>query len=124
MDTNRSILLAILTLIAEAFLLALMVGIAIGVLGYLRQWDSSLAYSDAFFIAGSLAIVAGALSRFAASQERNSFQLISAEGFRGMSASERANLIIDVSSSFRHVILGLLTGIFLFLLSVLAARLF
>jgi hypothetical protein len=124
MDTNRSILLAILTLIAEAFLLALMVGIAIGVLGYLRKWDSSLAYSDAFFIAGSLAIVAGALSRFAASQERNSFQLISAEGFRGMSASERANLIIDVSSSFRHVILGLLTGIFLFLLSVLAARLF
>ncbi|MFN2195285.1 MAG: hypothetical protein ACK2UW_04090 [Anaerolineales bacterium] len=124
MDTNRSILLAILTLIAEAFLLALMVGIAIGVLGYLRKWDSSLAYSDAFFIAGSLAIVAGALSRFAASQERNSFQLISAEGFRGMSASERANLIIDVSSSFRHVILGLLTGMFLFLLSVLAARLF
>jgi hypothetical protein len=51
-------------------------------------------------------------------------QTLYAESFRGMSNSERANFIINASSSYRLVILGLLSGIILILLSVFAPMIF
>ena len=108
----------------EAITLTIFAGIIIGVIGYLNKWNSSLTYSNAFFIAGCLAIIGGASSRLGASRERDTFQALYAESFRNMSDSERANFIVNASSSFRIVILGLLSGIMLILISVLVAKLF
>lgn len=118
---KRLVIKTILNLCAEAILIAAIVAVVIGILGYIKQWNSSITYSNAFFLAGCLFIIAGGLSRFAAGQERNVFQSFSAEAFRGMSASEQANYVVNVSSSTRHVILGLLIGFLLILLSAIAA---
>lgn len=121
---KRLVLMTILKLCGEAILIAMIVGIVIGVIGALNKWDTSRTYSDAFFVAGSLVMVAGGLSRMASGQEWGSFQLLYAESFRHMSSGERANYIINASSSLRLVILGLLSGILLILVSALVLKLF
>ena len=108
----------------EAVVLTIFAGIAIGIIGNLNKWDTSLEYSNAFFIAGCLVIIAGTLSRLGAGQEWNYFQGLYAESFRDMSPGERANFIVNASSSVRLVMLGLLSGILLILISVLVMKLF
>lgn len=68
-------------------------------------------------------IIAGASSRYAASQGWDSYRLLDGEGFEGMSATERAIHIINESSLIRTVILGVLTGILLIGISAIAAYL-
>jgi len=116
---KRLVTMAMLKMCGEAILLTIFAGIVIGIIGYLNKWDSSLLYSNAFFIAGCLVIIAGTSSRLAAGQEWQSFQRLHAESFRDMSAGERANFIVNASSPVRLVILGLLSGILLILISVL-----
>ena len=87
-------------------------------------WDTSLAYSNAFFIAGGLVFVAGAASRLTAGQDWRNSRLLYAESFRGMSSSERANFIVNASSSLRLPILGAASGILLAIISELVAKLF
>jgi len=105
-------------------LLTIVVGIIIGVIGYTNKWDTTIAYSNAFFIAGVLMIIAGASSKLGAGQDWHSFQLLYADSFHDMSSSERANLIIDASNSVRLVILGALSGILLIITSVLVMSIF
>jgi hypothetical protein len=121
---KRLVIMAIIKMCGKAILLTIIAGIVIGVIGYMRKWDTSLAYSNAFFIAGLLIIVAGASSRLAAGQEWNNFQLLNAESFRDMISSERASFIINASSSLSMVILGLLSGILLILISVFVMIMF
>ena len=102
---KRLVIMAIIKLGGKAILLTIIAGIVIGVIGYTKKWDTSLAYSNAFFIAGCLAIIAGASSRLGASQEWSNFRLLYAESFRDMSNDERANFIINASSSVSLVIL-------------------
>ena len=109
---------------AEALLITLFVAIVIGIIGYRNQWDTSLKYSNAFFIAGCLVIIAGTFSRLGASQEWSNFRGLYAESFRDMSPSERANFIVEASSSARLVILGLSSGILLILIAVLVTEFF
>jgi len=121
---KRLVILAIIKMCGKALTLTIIAGIVIGVIGYLNKWETSLKYSNAFFIAGCLMFIAGAMSRMAAGQEWRSFQLLSAESFRDMSSSERANFIINASSSLGLLILGLLSGIFCILISVIVMKLF
>ena len=109
---------------AKAILLTTIAGIVIGVIGNMNKWDTSLAYSNAFFIAACLAIIAGASSRLGAGQEWSNFQSLYAESFRDMSPGERAHFIVNASSPVRLVILGLLSGILLILISVLVTKMF
>lgn len=118
---ERLIVKAILKMCTKAIVLTTIIGIAIGLIGYINKWNSWIAYSDAFFLAGCLAIVAGGMSHFAAGEEWNNFQLLSAESFRGMSSGERADFIISASSSISTLTLGVLSGILLILISALAA---
>ncbi len=118
---KQLVIKAILKMCGESILIATIAGVAIGIIGYINKWDSSIAYSNAFFLAGCLVIIAGTASRLGASQERANFQLLYAESFRDMSNTERANFIINASSSIRLVILGLLSGILLMLISAIAA---
>ena len=121
---KRLVITAMIKMGGEVILLTISAGSIIGIIGYLNKWDTALKYSNAFFIAGSLLIIAGASSRLGAGQERNIFQGLYAESFRDMSASERANFIVNASSSVRLVILGLLSGSLLFIISLLMAKMF
>lgn len=121
---ERSVIKAVIKVCTESILLTAGIGAGIGIIGYLHEWNSSTAYSDAFFLSGCMVIVAGGLSRLGAGQEWSIFQLFSAESYRDMSNSERANLIISASSPVRLVLLGALTGILLLLISAIAAFLF
>jgi hypothetical protein len=121
---KRLVAMAIIKMAGKAILLTIIAGIVIGVVGHIGKWDTSLAYSNAFFIAGCLAIMAGASSRLGAGQEWSNFRLLYAESFRDMSNDERANFIIGASSSVSLVILGLLSGILLILISVFVTKMF
>ena len=116
---NRLVIKAIIKICAKAILLTTIIGVVIGIIGYINEWNSSIKYSNAFFLTGLLVIIAGASSRMGAGEDWNIFQMLSAESFRDMSPGERANFIIDASSSLGLFILGLLTGILLILISVL-----
>jgi hypothetical protein len=121
---KRLVIMALIKMCGKAILLTIIAGIVIGVIGHIKKWDTSLAYSNAFFIAGCLVVVAGALSRLGAGQEWGTFQSLYAESFRDMSSSERAKFIINASSSVRLVILGLLSGFLLILISVLVTKMY
>ncbi len=121
---KRFVIKAIITILAKAILLTTIVAVIIAILGYINKWDSSITYSNAFFLAGCLVIIAGTSARFASGQEWMNFQLLNAESFRAMSSSERVNYIISVSSPLSTVILALLSGISLIAISAIAAYLF
>jgi hypothetical protein len=118
---KRFVIQAILKLCAKVILLTTVIGAVIGLIGYINRWNSSIVYSNAFFLAGCLVFIAGGMSRVAAGQAWYDFQLLDAESFRGMSSSERAIFIINASSPMSTVILGVLTGILLFLISAITA---
>ena len=119
---NRLVINAVLKIFAKSFFLTAVIGVIIGIIGYLNKWDSQITYSNAFFLAGCLIIIAGTSSRLSAGQEWKNFQWLSGESFRKMSSGERASYIVEASSSFSTVILGLLTGIILMLIAVIAAN--
>lgn len=121
---KQLVIRAIIKMCGKAVLLTTIMGVVIGIIGNMNKWNSSIAYSNAFFIAGCLVFVAGAMSRYAASQHINDFQLLYVESFRDMSSSERAKFIIDASSSVSTVILGILTGFLLILISAFVAKMF
>ena len=121
---NRLLITTIIKFCGEAVLIAIVAGFGIGIFGYLKKWDSSLAYGNAFFIAGALIIIAGAASRMGASQERNMYQMFHIDTFRNMSASEQANYVIELSSSVHLAILGILSGILLILASWFVTKIF
>jgi hypothetical protein len=116
---KRPVITAMIKLCGEAVALTIFAGIVIVIIGNLKAWDTSMKYSNAFFIAGALVIIGGLSSRMAASQEWNTFQRLDAESFRGMSPTERANFIVELSSSLRLVVIGLLSGISLIIISTL-----
>jgi hypothetical protein len=120
---ERLVIKAIIKMCAKSVLLTVIIGVIISIIGYINKWNSSITYSNAFFVAGCLLIIAGTSSRYAAGQEIDNYQLLYSESFRGMSNSERANFIINASSSISTVILGLLSGILLILISAIAAYL-
>ncbi len=121
---KRLVLMAILKMCGKAISITMITGIVIAGIGYMNKWDTSIAYSNAFFIAGCLLIIAGGMSRLAAGQEWNAFQLFSGESFRNMSSGDRVNFIINASSSLNLVILGLLSGILLILISLIVTKIF
>jgi len=121
---KRLIIMTIIKMCGEAVAIAIVVGIIIGIMGKVNQWATSLEYSNALFIAGCLVFIAGASSRRGAGQDWKYAQRLRAESFRGMNASQRANYIIEASSSGRLVILGLLSGGLLILFSLIVPKLF
>lgn len=121
---KRLILIAGARLFGEALVITLVVGLIVWLIGYLRAWDSPMNYSNAFFVAGCLVFIAGAASRMGTGQEWFSTRLIHAESFRGMSGSDQARTLMEASSSFRLVILGLVSCILLTLISELVPILF
>src|SRR5574338_443035 len=108
---NRLVIRAIVKMCMKAILLAAVIAGVIGIVGYVNQWNSAVVYSNAFFLAGCLVIVAGTASRLGAGQDWKNFQLLPSESLRDMSSGERASFIISASSPMHLVILGVLSGI-------------
>ena len=121
---KRLIVTTILKMFGKAIVITIIVGIIIGAIGYTNQWDDSVQYVNAFFIAGCLVIIAGASSRMTAGAGRDQFQSLYAESFRDMSNTERANFIANASSSYSQVILGFLGGLFLIAISVIILKMY
>ncbi len=105
--------------LSEAGVVFLLVAILVGVIGYARQWSTSREFSDAFFIAGSLVIIAGASSRVAAGASWDIHQRFHSESMQGQGLGEQINSIVSASSPWRLVILGFLSGLALMVVSVL-----
>jgi hypothetical protein len=116
---KQPVILSLSKLCGEAIFFTILAGIVIAVIGHLKEWDTSAKYSNAFFIAGALVIIGCLSSRMAASEDWNTFRRLGGGSFRDMSPTERANFIVEVSSSLRLVIVGLLSGISLFIISLL-----
>ena len=116
---NRTIIQAILKMFAKAVLLTTGIGCIILFLGYKNEWDSLITYSNAFFIAGCLLIIAGTASRMTAGVDWNSFQEIHSESFEKMSNFERTAYIVTTSTPIGTLILGVLTGLLLILISAI-----
>lgn len=121
---NRLVVREVLKLCAKSIAITAIVGVIIGIIGYVKEWNSPISYSNAFFVAGCLLIIAGASSRYASSQDWNEYQLLNAESFREMSSSERVNHIVNENSPLHLVLLGVLSGMTLILISAIAAFLF
>ena len=121
---NRFVIVAVIKMCTKVILLTAAAGIVIGIIGRLNQWRTALQYSNAFFIAGSLLIIAGTASRLGAGEDWAAFQRIHAESLRDMSPGERANFIVQVSSPVSLLILGLLSGVLLIFLSWFVMRVF
>ncbi len=113
----------IFKLFLEAVLLTLLIGSTIAVVGFVQKWESSVPYSETFFIVGLLIIVVGVLSRLTAGQGLLIFPWLNAESFRNKSGGDRVRQILQVDNPIRFVILCLLMGIFLVVISLIVARL-
>jgi hypothetical protein len=70
---KRLVIIAIIKMLAKATFFTALAGFVIGVIGYVKKWDNSLANSNSFFLAGILLIIAGASSRMGAGQEWSAF---------------------------------------------------
>jgi FtsH-binding integral membrane protein len=81
--------MVVLKLCGEALALTVLAGLAVGVIGYVNKWDTALEYSNAFFFAACLVIIAGTASRLGAGQGWEPLQRLNA--VRAMSESERAD---------------------------------
>jgi ABC-type antimicrobial peptide transport system permease subunit len=66
---KRLVIKAIIKMCAKSIALTTIIGVVIGIIGYINKWNSSIAYSNAFFVGGCLLIIAGTSSRYAAGQE-------------------------------------------------------
>ncbi len=119
---QRQIVEAVLKLCGKAILFAVLGAIVVGILGILGKWPGPLEYSNAFFIAGCLLIVAGPVSRLSAGQQWDHYQRIYSESFRSMSGPQRANFIIEASNSASTLVIGILSGVLLVIVSAVLAR--
>ena len=119
---QRLIVEAVLKLCGKAILFAVLGAIVVGILGILGKWPGPLEYSNAFFIAGSLLIVAGTVSRLSAGQQWDHYQRIYSESFRSMSGPQRANFIIEASNSVSTLVIGILSGVLLVIVSAILVR--
>lgn len=111
----------VIILLGEALLLTALISLLVGLLGRLGRWESPVAYSNAFFFAGLLIFVGGAISRISAGQGMFNFPSLTAESYKNMDSAERFRHIIKANSPIRLVILGALSGAFLVLISMIFA---
>ena len=105
----------------EASGVCLLAAIGVAIMGYLRQWNTAIEYSNALFIAGSLVIIAGASSRVAAGAGWDIHQRFHAESLQGQGPGEQIKSIVSANSPWRLVILGFVSGLVLMAISVLVS---
>jgi len=114
---------AILKWCVEVIILTTIIGVILVIIGNSSGWNTSIAYSNAFFVAGVFVIAGGLASRLGASHDINQFRLLSStKGFRDK--SKQQDFVANTRGSTNLVFLSLLSGILLILSSVLISKMF
>lgn len=122
---NRLVIKAILKTCGKAIVLTTIVGVIIVIIGNINGWNASIAYSNAFFVAGVFVIAGGLASRLNPNQDVHQFRLFSSAGsFRNMSTGERRDYIVYALGPTNLVIVCLLSAILLLLISELISKMF
>jgi ABC-type glycerol-3-phosphate transport system permease component len=120
---KRLIIRAAIKIGVKSIVFTTIIGAVIGVIGYIKKWDSPVTYSNAFFLAGCVVLIAALSSRYAAmrSSHSPSFHTTS---YHEMNSQEQEDYISSMSSSLSTVIFGVMSGLLLILISAIAAYMF
>ncbi|CAG0926328.1 hypothetical protein TFLX_00003 [Thermoflexales bacterium] len=113
---------AFIKICGVALLAAIAVGVTIILIGLLSKWTTSVEFSNAFFITGSLAIIIGVSFVIGGNQLRGDTRIYYASGSR---VDERVNRVMaDTLEAHRALILFSVCGIFLITASVFIGSFF
>jgi hypothetical protein len=105
--------------------LALLVSLAVLVIGRFYQWNTTVQFSNGFFVAGAILIVLGVFSVAGGFGQRASFPLTYAESAGDASLTERAQrMMADINQRYGMMILLMGAGLLLIGISILIHRLF
>jgi hypothetical protein len=105
--------------------LALLISLVILMVGFVLKWNTSVQFSNAFFVAGAIAIVIGTFSVTGGFEQRANFGMTYAESAGQASISERTQrMMADINQRYGVLILMIGTGILLIAISVAISRLF
>jgi hypothetical protein len=115
----------ILRLVGLVLGLALLISLIVLVVGLVFQWNSSIQFSNAFFVAGAIAILIGTFSVTGGLEQRGNFGMTYAESAGQASIHERTQrMMADINQRYGVLILMTGTGILLIAISVAVPRLF
>ena len=115
----------LLRLLGIALGLTLLISLVVLIFGFVFHWHSSVQFSNAFFVAGAIAIVIGTFSVTGGFEQRANFGMTYAESAGQASISERTQrMMADINQRHGVLILMIGTGILLIAISVAIPRLF
>jgi hypothetical protein len=110
----------ILRLFVTTFLIALVIGAIVSIVGWLLGWDTSVQFSNGLFISGGLIVVLGVFSVAGGYNMRADPHLTYAQSAGNMNLEQRAHrLVADMRQEYHVSIFLSLTGAFLIGMAVL-----
>lgn len=109
----------VLRLLGSILGLTLLVSLVVVGIGMFAHWNTTVQFSNGFFVAGMIVIVFGILSVAGGFQQRANFPLTYAETASQASISERTQrMMADINQRYGTMILMLGSGILLIVISV------
>jgi hypothetical protein len=115
----------ILRLFATTFVLALLVGILISIVGWFLGWNTSTQFSNGLFITGGVIIVIGLFSTLGGYNKRSDSFLAYTQSAGNMNLEERTRrMAADMLQEYRAVVFLTLTGGFMIGMAILVGSLF
>lgn len=115
----------VLRLVGIAFGLTFLISSIVVFTGFVLHWNTSVQFSNAFFVAGAIAIVVGTLSVTGGFEQRGNFGMTYAESAGQASLSERTQrMMADINQRHGFLLLMIATGSLLIAISVIVPRLF
>jgi hypothetical protein len=103
-----------------AVILAIVIGLVIGGIGWLSGWRNPVEFSDGFFIAGAVVIAIGLLSVLGGYQLRGNFTLLHSQSAGIMNRDEQTSRMVkDTADSYGALFLLSFCGILLIAVAVI-----
>jgi hypothetical protein len=113
----------ILRLLGTILGLTLLVSLIVLVFGMVSRWNTSMQFSNGFFIAGVLVIAFGFLSISGGLEHRADFSLIYAESVRQASIAERTQqMMANINQGYRNLVVLAGVGILLIAISIVIGQ--
>ncbi len=118
-------MIRILRLLAITFVIACVIGLITGGIGWLLHWNSTTQFSNGFFGAGAILIVIGILSVVGGFGMRSDFKMLYSQSAGDMNTLERSKRwIADMAQGYGLFLFLLLPGIILIGVSILVPNIF
>jgi hypothetical protein len=110
-------------LFGTSALIAILIGLVVLGIGWLRGWHTPIQFSNGFFTAGALTVVIGLFSVMGGFSMRSDFKMLYSQSASDMSISDRTKLwVADITQGYGALILLSLTGMYLIGLAILVGR--